>query len=84
MIKFFNSSTDLKVPETGSRGPAHKLHDNVDPTQGGDLLLFSNLWHTLGKPCFIVQAETLFIACEPWLNDARGMSEQKVPLESPR
>lgn len=22
-----------------------------------------------------------FIACEPLLNDARGMSEQKVPLE---
>lgn len=22
-----------------------------------------------------------FIACEPWLNDARGMSEQRVPLE---
>lgn len=44
-LHFNSCSTDLKVPETGSRGPAHKLHDNVDPTQGGDLLLFSNLWH---------------------------------------
>lgn len=41
----FNSdSTDLKAMEPGSCGQAHKLHDNVDPTQRGDLLfIFKSL-----------------------------------------
>lgn len=40
----FNSdSTDLKGLEPGSCGQAHKLHDNVDPTQRGDLLIFISL-----------------------------------------
>lgn len=41
----FNSdSTDLKALELGSCGQAHKLHDNVDPTQRRDLLfIFKSL-----------------------------------------
>ena len=59
----FNScSTDLKVPETGSRGPAYKLHDNVDPTQGGDLLFIFKSLPYLGVAVFHHAGRDTFIA----------------------
>lgn len=85
----FNSwATDLKVSETGSRGLAHKLHDNVDPTQGGDLLfIFKSLaylridvFHHAGRDIFIAfwaMAEW-YMPCE-WAESAIRTLSQLLP-----
>lgn len=88
----FNSwATDLKVSETGSRGLAHKLHDNVDPTQGGDLLfIFKSLaylridvFHHAGRDIFIAfwaMAEW-YMQCE-WAESAIRTLSQLLPPRS--
>lgn len=66
----FNSdSTDLKAMEPGSCGQAHKLHDNVDPTQRGDLLFIFKSLGYLGIDWFHHAGIDVVIAL-------RGMAEQ--------
>lgn len=50
------------MPETDSRGQAHKLHDNVDPTQGGDLLFIFKSLAYLGIDVFHHPGRDIFIA----------------------